>query len=335
MHVDAGDDEGLTAGERRFLVGHSAYKYVVLGDSYSSGEGVDPYFRDGWDSKRGQTGTIDNRCHRSTRAYAEYVEPPPYQRPLYELASGGGDPGTGKNINKFGSELNVRSSGGVSWVFLACAGARTFNVLPAADGGVVQNDKQFKEQYTQLDSPFVDFATDVVTITIGGNDAGFVEVLKTCATSSCNTSQYRAEREAIIDGLRDDLELVFTRIRERTFNARLIVLGYPFPLPDSPAEQSCAKLLPFWGKQDMVRDLDIRLNGVIRDVAIAAKAEYEDVTDDFENHEVCGSSGDEWLNATSLTAKPSKRLIDDESFHPTLAGQRQGYAAAINARLAS
>jgi PA-IL-like protein len=182
--------------------------YVALGDSYSSGEGVDPYFRDGYDQATGtQPGDVDNRCHRSTRAYAEYVNPPGFNRPLYELASGGGDPGTGKRVNKYGSDQNVRQAGLLAWVFWACSGAKTKHVLPKSLGGRPQSDSRFREHYAQLDNPTVNSSADLVTITIGGNDVGFRDVLTTCATSrrSCNNPAFRAALEAKIDALKPAL----------------------------------------------------------------------------------------------------------------------------------
>ena len=58
---------------------------------------------------------------------------------------------------------------------------------------------------TQLDSADLTRA-DLVTLTIGGNDAGFVEVLVLCAVSNCNTQVFEQGRRAIIDGTRPALE---------------------------------------------------------------------------------------------------------------------------------
>jgi peptidoglycan hydrolase-like protein with peptidoglycan-binding domain len=52
-------------------------QYVALGDSYSSGEGLDPFLPG--------TDTLTDTCHRSTQAYSQYVFPKPS---LFEACSG-------------------------------------------------------------------------------------------------------------------------------------------------------------------------------------------------------------------------------------------------------
>src|SRR3954471_1700756 len=86
------------------------FTYVALGDSFSSGEGVSPYLRDSIDPATGNR--VNNRCDRSTRAHTTFVHPPGYGASLYALASGGGAPGAD---NRYGSDQNVRSAGGISW----------------------------------------------------------------------------------------------------------------------------------------------------------------------------------------------------------------------------
>src|SRR5205823_6292353 len=80
----------------------------------------------------------DSRCHRSSRSYSTLVTQPGMSGSFYTLASGSVDPGTERGENKYGSDLNVRSSNNVSWVDLACSGAITDNVLPVSQGGVLQ-----------------------------------------------------------------------------------------------------------------------------------------------------------------------------------------------------
>ena len=306
-------------------------KYVALGDSYSSGEGVDPYLRDGYDPISGtQPGDIDNRCHRSTRAYATWVKRPTDTQPLYALASGGGNPGSGKRVNKYGSDQNVRAANGVEWAYWACSGAETINVLPGGSGGQPQLDEQYREQFTQLDNPSVDSSTDLVTITVGGNDAGFADALFLCFVSACNTPSFQSNLEAAIDGLRISLPRVYEAIKARTGDATVLVLGYPQIFPPSE-RQSCGKLRPWRGEMDMFRALGLRLNQAIRDSAEGAGLTYLDPTNSFAGHEVCGAAG-EWINGPSATYKKSKNFTDDESFHPNLTGQK-AYAEVVNAAL--
>ena len=297
------------------------------------GEGIDPYFRDGYNESGIQTGTVDNRCHRSTRAYAESVQPPTYQSPLYELASGDGQPGTGKRINKYGSDANVRRAHHVVWAFLACSGATTLNVLPKAEGGFRQSWKAgYRDLVPQLDHPIIDAGTDIVTITIGGNDVGFSDILKYCSVSACNKPGYVNSLNEQIDQLQPRLVKTYIAIRRTATNARVIVLGYPQLFPATSQEQDCFKLRPWRGEQDMLRKETARLDNTISSAAAAAGVEFVDVRRAFRGHEICGS-GAEWINGPSSTWKLSRTFVDDQSFHPNLDGQRRGYAAAVNSDL--
>jgi hypothetical protein len=296
--------------------GRQAVAYVALGDSFSSGEGISPYLGAG-------------RCDRSTRAYAEFVQPPGLGAPAYAVASGGGAAGPG---NRYGSDANVRSAGDVSWSFWACSGARTRNVLPRALGGVGQGAGW--ETSPQLDSVDISKAT-LVTMTIGGNDAGYVDVLMQCGLFRCNTAAFRAQRQAVVDGVRPQVQKVVEAVAAKAPGARILVLGYPQVFPATKAEQRCAGLRPFAGEMDMLRGLGDRLNVTIaRAVADAAahgvNATFVPVAPRFAGHEVCGRKG-AWINGV-LPARTAIG-IDPGSFHPTLRGQRDGYAAAVNAAL--
>ena len=85
----------------------------------------------------------------------------------------------------------------------------------------------------------------------------------------------------------------------------------------------------------MLRRLGTRLNGTIK-AAVAtvarsgARITYVPVAGRFEGHEVCGSKG-AWINA--VVSSPTGFGLSAASFHPTLAGQHDGYGAAVNAAL--
>ena len=306
------------------------FKYVALGDSFSAGEGVDPYFRDGFDPTTGRQGAIDNGCHRSSRAYSTWVQRPADAMTLYAIASGGGKPGLLGGKNKYGSDKNVRSAGGVRWASWACSGAATENVLPKSLGGVPQQEAgQTHGRETQLDG--ADLAgADLVTLTIGGNDVGFVEVLLSCALGTCNTPAFRRARTAIINGTEPLLEKVYRAVARKAPRARVLVLGYPQLFPATKAEQSCPGLSLFSGEQNMLRKFGAQLNttieAAVKSVAKSgAKIDYVPVTARFAGHEICGRKGP-WINGVGTT--PS---FLGGSFHPTLRGQQDGYGRAVNA----
>jgi hypothetical protein len=319
--VVSGSAAGAGAGRA------APFTYVALGDSFSSGEGVAPYFRDTLDAAAGTP--VANRCHRSTRAYATFVTPRGFDTTLYALASGGGKAGAD---NRHGSNRNVRSAGPFTWAFWACSGARTSQLLPRSLGGVGQRSGW--DGRPQLESARL-AAADLVTLTIGGNDAGYAEVLAQCGLFRCNTAAFRQARAAEIDAARPRLERVYRAIAAKAPRARILVLGYPQMFPAGRAEQSCTTLRPFAGEQDMLRQLGVRLNRVIAaavtDVAEAgADIAFVPVAARFAGHEVCGRRG-AWING--LVGSRVGFGLDPGSFHPTLEGQRNGYAAAVDAAL--
>lgn len=339
-YFEATDSAGLAEAIKGAIGGDDIFKYVALGDSYSAGEGVDPYFRDGRDMNGNQPGNIDNRCHRSTTAYSTQVG---Y---YYEVASGGGDPGNGKRLNKYGSDQNIREQNDVAWTFLACSGATTDNVR--IDGVAQNRAAGYRDSLPQLSHPSVDSDTDLVTITIGGNDVEFAKVLSNCARlPNCDTRGYVRDVFARIENLHPTLVKVYEQILATTNGADVLVLGYPQLFPTGIDRQTCLELAPFLGEQAFLREANVRLNDVIKRAAGEAGVIYLSVNEKFKDHEVCGRKGS-WLNGPDLTFKCvrsltqfllrngfcSVKFLDDESFHPTRIGH-QKYAEVINEYLTS
>lgn len=134
------------------------------------------------------------------------------------------------------------NSSGDSLSFEACSGAKTSDVI--------------NSQVSALDS-----ATGLVSITIGGNDAGFSSVMENCVLggdSGCHRAVSNAENfvQTTLPGLLDD---VFSTIKSKAPNARVVVLGYPhFYMPWSPLPA----VLRVWRvpKDTSVRTQDARLS---------------------------------------------------------------------------
>lgn len=97
-----------------------------------------------------------------------------------------------------------------SFAFTACSGARTGDVTAG--------------QLGPLNS-----ATDLVSISIGGNDAGFADVMTTCVLQSEATCLNRiATARAYVDStLPGKLDSVYSAISAKAPSARVVVLGYP------------------------------------------------------------------------------------------------------------
>lgn len=160
----------------------------------------------------------------------------------------------------------------------------------------------------------------VVTVTVGGNDVGFADVMRTCfilvSPSSCQAYIDAGAAIAASQGFRDDVAAVITAIRDRTEpDAKVIVAGYPllFHLNSSGVN-------PGYAWADEVDAETVVLNDVIESVAVANDAVFVDVEDDFAGHGLGSSSP--WINGI--------RVPFEESFHPNATGQA-AYATAIRA----
>ncbi|MBB5805792.1 lysophospholipase L1-like esterase [Saccharothrix ecbatanensis] len=187
-----------------------------------------------------------------------------------------------------------------SFKFVACSGARTGDVL--------------NNQVSALTS-----ATSLVSISIGGNDAGFTDVITTCTFGSDSTcinrvNQAKAYATNTLPGLLDN---VYTQIRSRAPSARVVVLGYPrlYKVPGS-----CSVGLSDT-KRSAINSASDTLHQVISARAGAKAFSYRDLRGAFTGHEIC--SGDWWLNSLSWPV--------EESYHPNRNGQRLGYLPQLNA----
>jgi lysophospholipase L1-like esterase len=221
-------------------------------------------------------------------------------------ASGGGtrayiDDGTGCQRSVYGYPSLIAAADGFDLNLRACSGATVADVAR-----------------TQLDA--LDAGTGYVTISAGGNDAGFAAVLTECAqpawSSDCNGAVDGAE--AVIDNIVPGwLSGLYAGIRARAPQATVVVVGYPrlFDSGDcnagtwfSPHEQA---------RLNAAADLlDARLSAA----ASAAGFGYLNPTTAFVSHAVCEAP--EWLNGLSMPI--------NESYHPNRAGHSEGYAPLVS-----
>lgn len=198
----------------------------------------------------------------------------------------------------------IASARGLDLNFRACSGATTADVTS-----------------TQLSA--LSTTTSRVSISVGGNDAGFADVLTECAlpawASSCNAAIDKAT--TFINGtLPGRLSTLYGSIRAKAPDATVVVVGYPriFMGEDcnaltwfSPTEQS---------RLNATADL---LNSRIRMAASARGFAFANPTSAFTGHAVCDDV--EWLNGLSSPIS--------ESYHPNVAGHRSGYTPLVSTPL--
>lgn len=187
---------------------------------------------------------------------------------------------------------------GASLTFVACSGAETADVLNG--------------QVNALNA-----STSLVTISIGGNDAGFSDVMITCTTGSDSSCVNRVNqaRTFVQNTLPARLDNVYATIRSRAPAARVVVLGYPRVMSSS----SC-----WWmssTKRNALNNASNLLSDLTAGRVAAAGFTYEDVRDNFAGHEVCTSSA--WILGVNWSNL-------GESFHPNRTGHSSAYLPALN-----
>lgn len=200
----------------------------------------------------------------------------------------------------------IAAARGWSLNFRACSGATVADV-----------------RSTQLSA--LSSTTNRVTISIGGNDAGFADVLTECAlpgwASDCDGAVDTAQ--AFIAGtLPGRLKSLYADIRAKAPNALVVAVGYPriFMGEDcnaatwfSPAEEA---------RLNTTAD---QINARTSAAASAAGFRFANPTSAFTGHAVCDDP--EWINGLSSPV--------ENSYHPNKAGHASGYTPVVSAALGS
>ncbi len=186
-------------------------------------------------------------------------------------------------------------------------------------------------QRAQLE--YVDASTRLVTLTIGGNDLGFDDIVKQCLLpGNCSKWKLADRVEAGLQTIKAQLVDAYTRIRNRMDSGgQLLVAGYPRLFVSEDAD---CKLFISDTEAEWMNSLVARGNRRIAEAARAARRQkgnvsYVDVTERFAGHELC--SEDPWLYGFKLS--PDEGLIKS-SYHPRRSGQA-AYARAFATLLRS
>lgn len=165
--------------------------------------------------------------------------------------------------------------------------------------------------------------TSYVTVSVGGNDAGFADVLTTCAqpwwAADCDGAidDAQAYINNILPGA---LATLYGKIRTRAPYAKVVVVGYPriFMGEDcnagtwfSPSEMT---------RLNATADL---LNSTTGQQASTAGFSFANPTSRFIGHAVCDDP--EWVNGLSSPIS--------ESYHPNKPGHSSGYTPTVSGPL--
>jgi lysophospholipase L1-like esterase len=268
---------------------------VAMGDSYMSGEGARTYYE-------GTNHQGTNECRRAPSAY------PP--------------------------EVVRRDDASIpdDVVFLACSGATTSDIAaPAGAGAAEGEDAAEADQLRQLARVRADHDIDLglVVVSIGGNDARFGDVARTCvAPGDCSVL-----RDRWLDALTDvgpAVTRTYAAIRTAVGpDVPVVALPYPVPLNDS----GCSWSALTGGEHRFLADFTRRLDGVLRGAAADAGVHFlDEMVTAFadEDLRLC-DRGPSSVGVNFLAANPVEGLMRDRidprnwfhnSLHPNARGHR-------------
>lgn len=304
-------------GSRRVTIQKPDYhnpgvSYLALGDSFTSGEGEvnDRFYRLVKED-------IFSRCHQSVRAYPMLLS----------------------------VRMGVSATDSHS---VACAGARIQDITNQVatywgQASGLSNISEFERRRLQSEaleaflpgripqSAFVEqYQPSMVTLGIGGNDAGLMSKLKTCAMPDlCEWAEdpmYRFATAVEIQRLFYSLKEVYARVHHQSFSTRMYAVGYPEIIdPDGVCGPITSTLLTYSERLFMQQGIRY-LNQVIRAAAESSGVQFLDVEGAFTGSRLC-DVGVPAVNGLRLgddvaVLSPIK-IIGNESFHPTPYGHQR------------
>ncbi len=283
---------------------------VAFGDSFMSGEGAKRYYE-------GTNTRGVNECRRATTAY-----------PV--VAARRGDPAVPGRV-----------------IFVACSGARTADIAghvqyagdPAdVPGGLDQLDNL---AHVRGDDPAAGPDVRLALVSVGGNDAGFGDIVQTCIGPG-NCAELGAEWLSRLPRAGAQIDHALAAIRA-TLGTSVPVVVVPYPVPLTARSCPASLLLP--AEHRFLAGFAHQLDLVVRDAAARAGVYYlAEMEDAFvpgplalRGLRLCDQRA-RAIGVHTLSANPVEGLLEERSnpitwfhnsFHPNAAGHRAMAATLI------
>jgi lysophospholipase L1-like esterase len=198
--------------------------------------------------------------------------------------------------------------------------------------GAADTDDYFSPQYDgvppQLDALAPD--TELVTMTIGGNDSGvFINSIVRCGTaglttagqgSPCKDRYGSSFADTIRNSTYPSLVRALTAVRSAAPDATVAILGYPWILPETGG---CFDKMPIAeGDVPYLRGIQATLNDAVRRAAAATGVTYVNLNRVSEGHDACQPIGTRWV-------EPVLQGTNPVIVHPNALGEERMAAQAM------
>ena len=204
------------------------------------------------------------------------------------------------------------------------AAERGHRLTDVSCGGAKTSDfytPQYPGLRPQLDA--LTPSTDLVTITIGGNDSStFAGAMAKCISAGatrpgiwdpCRQQYGDSLARPILDTTHPALVRALHDIRARSPRAEVVIVGYPWLLPPTGGCPATMPLAP--GDVPYLRELQTTLNGTVRRAATETGATFVDMSVRSEGRDGCQSPDVRWIEPLLGT----DQLVP---VHPNAAGER-------------
>ncbi len=305
---------------------------VSLGDSYSSGEGIEAFY--------GQEKAIADKvvdqdwlAHRSRKGWPTLLQIPGLQGKMSDYKVG-----------------DTPASAACQWYFKASSGAESKHFNRETQEKIVRkkgvyNHKEHKEYLPKQLDIFsqISGTVDYVTLSIGGNDVGFADIITTCATGSTYLGSKKLEKQmdaiwASFDQTEMQIRQVYQDIQTAAGpQAAIVVAGYP-KLLDKEGKGFLISKKEATIVNENVTKFNDRLEAIVNQCRSEGMNIYfVDVEAEFDKdggHQAYSSNA--WINSIDLLANAEDlddRLIASAySIHPNEQGA-QAYARCMNSAL--
>lgn len=289
--------------------------YLALGDSYSSGEGDIGKKDDGSSYYRAGTDGGRDTCHISERSYP------------YELA-----------------KINRTNRSSIASV--ACSGAEVMkDYFGDSSGYQGQGNRldhldssQLSQAHAQAiasDTPgrvkqieFVKkYKPRVMTLTAGGNDIGFADILEYCASGytklqvayTCGYAQPGELRKMLASSIHTQFiytKMMIQAMQAASPNTKIYIVGYP-SFTKTNSETCVNSGIMNTAERRMINESVVYMNSVLRSVAKATGSIYLHIEDSLVGGRLC--EGSEYM-----TGPLNVGLREDSNmFHPNAKGHQQ------------
>jgi hypothetical protein len=198
--------------------------------------------------------------------------------------------------------------------------------------GAAETGDYFESQYPgvapQLDA--LGTGTELVTMTIGGNDSGvFIDAILSCGASGllslgqgspCKDRYGTSFEDTIRNTTYPSLVRALTAVHASSPGAKVGILGYPWIMP---ATGGCFDKMPVAaGDVPYVRGIQATLNDAVRRAAVATGSTYVNLNRVSEGHDACKPIGTRWV-------EPVLQGTNPVIVHPNALGESEMAAQAI------